>query len=230
MYLNKEQLDELIRFASDDKAFPSFEALEALNALYTAVQRNTVRHLSGTRKRNAMLEEQVQRLREKREQKIDDGQFAETDLDSAEVATGLLFQLQQLKTYKLNKYKLQAILYEMYASWLYSKKERLFLEHPVATQFGPRFWRVYNRVDTNNTVPYQAWKAFAEKNPAVAAFCKNAAAKYYDYAEGTLNRTFLASKAYKNADESHNNGKWNKDIEDSDIYRWKENQKAQKEN
>ena len=51
------------------------------------------------------------------------------------------------------------------------------------------------------------------------------AAKYYDYTESTLSRMFLASKAYKNADKEHNDGKWNKEIADADIYAWKASQK-----
>lgn len=219
--LTPEQVDEIVRFANDEKQLPAQDTLETFNNLYAAVQRNTVRHLEGARKRNAMLTERLDSLREKREEKIASGEFGETGLDSIDVATGLLYQLQQLKTYKLNKYKLQAILYEMYASWLYSKKERLFLEHPVATEFGPRFWRVFKRLETTTDVSYAAWKAFAEKSPAAAAFCKNAANKYYDYTEGTLNRAYMATKAYKNADKDHNGGKWNKEIEDTDIYNWK---------
>lgn len=225
MFLTHEQLDQLNRFASNDREIPPMETLEAFNTLYAAVQRNTVRFLTGSRKRNAMLEERLEKVRERREQKILAGEFSETGLDSLDVATALLYQLQQLKTYKLNKYKLQAILYEMYASWLESKKERLFLEHPVATEFGPRFWRVFKRLETGIAVHYQAWKTFAEKSPAVAAFCKNAAAKYYDYAEGDLSRLFLASAPYKNADKDHNLGKWNKEISDADIYTWKAKQK-----
>lgn len=223
--LTAAQLDELLRFADDDRQPASNEALEALNNLHSAIQKNILRHLSGARKRNAMLEERLSKYNEKNREKIDAGEFRETGLDSVEVATGLLYHLQQLRTYKLNNYKLNAILYEMYASWLESKKERLFIEHPVATEFGPRFWRVFKRLSTSTTVPYSAWKALAEKNPGVAKFCENAAAKYYDYTESTLSRMFLASKAYKNADKEHNDGKWNKEIADADIYAWKASQK-----
>ena len=226
--LSQQQLEELIRFASDDHTPASIEAIEALNALHAAVQRNTLKHLEGARKRNAMLSERLEKVKERKQEAIEAGEFKETGVDSADVATALLYQLQQRKTYKLTKYKLIAILYEMYASWLYSKKERLFLEHPVATEFGPRFWRIYSRVDTNKVVPYSAWKNFAEQYPDIAAFCKNAAEKYYDYAEGTLNHMFTSSKAYKNAHKDNNGGKWNKEITDADIFAWKKAQKAQK--
>ena len=222
--ITQQQLDELIRFASDDRQPASIEAIEALNALHAAVQRNAIRNLEGARKRNAMLKERVAKFTQRKEEAIEAGEFKESGTDSVDVAMALLYQLQQLHTYKLTKYKLNAILYEMYASWLYSKGERLFLEHPVATEFGPRLWRVFKRVETSVSVSYQAWKRFAESNPPVAAFCKNAAAKYYDHAEGDLNRMFISSKAYKNASKENNGGKWNKEIDDRDIYLWKKEQ------
>ena len=87
---------------------------------------NTLRHLEGARKRNAMLTERLEKYKERKQEALEAGEFKETDIDSADVATALLYQLQQYPTYKLNKYKLNAILYEMYASWLYSHQERLF--------------------------------------------------------------------------------------------------------
>ena len=226
--ITSAQLEELIRFASDDRQPASTEALTALNALYSAVQRNTLRHLEGARKRNAMLTEKLSKLTERKEEAFEAGEFEETGTDSVDVARALLYQLQQLSTYKLDKYKLNAILYEMYASWLHSHKQWLFLEHPVATPFGPRFWRVYNHVEPSVSVPYQTWKAFAEGNPPVAAFCKRAAEKYYDVTESSLTRMFMSSKAYKNATKEHNNGKWNKEIEDKDIFTWKKELKIRK--
>lgn len=228
--LTTEQLDALIRFAEDDRQPVPEEALEIWNSINNAIQKNIIKHLTGARKRNAMLTERLEKFQTRQKDQYEQGEgFKETGLDSIDVATALLYQLQQLNTYKLNKYKLQAILYEMYASWLESKKERLFLEHPVATEFGPRFWRVFKRLETGTRVPYSAWQNFTSKNPGVAKFCENAAGKYYDYAEGTLSRIFLASKPYKNADKDHNYGKWNKEISDGEIYVWKSQQKNSKQ-
>lgn len=224
--LTPEQLDELIRFASDNRQIASIESIEALNRLHAAVQNNVMKAYEGARKRNAMLSEALEKYKERRQEAFKAGEFTESGRDSLDVATALLYQLQQLKTYKLTDFKLNAILYEMYASWLYSKKERLFLEHPVATKFGPRFWRVFKRLSVSTAVPAQTWKIFAQNHPDVAAFCINAAKKYYDESEGTLTRMFMASKAFKNADNEHNGGKWNKEISDADIYAWKEKQKA----
>ena len=62
-----------------------------------------------------------------------------------------------------------------------------------------------------------------------AVFCENAARKYYDYSDKTLAEMFRKSAPYKNASKEHNDGKWNKEIDDRDIYSWK-NQTAKKTN
>lgn len=219
-----EQLQALLAFAEDDRQGVDPDAVEALNELNSAVQKNVLKHFRGTLKRNKMLSERMEKMREHREEKFVDGEFTETGLDSAQVAKALLYQLQQLRTYKLSKYKVMAILYEMYASWLYSKKQRLFVEQPSATQWGPRFWHAFNKLDMTQTVPYEEYKALAELNAGVAAFCRNAAGKYYDITESTLTKMFMKSKAFTNAAPPNNGNKWNGIIDDKDIYAWKKAQ------
>ena len=221
VYISYEQLDQLIQYAIDGKNSIDLKVVQALAALNTAVQNNIVKELTGTRKRNTMLKEQLERKREARTEQLEEGNYKESGLDSADVATALLYQLQQLKTYKLSKYKVDAILYEMYASWLYSKGERLCVEHPVATEYGPRFWHALKRLDISQQVSAETWKTFAGTRPDLAAFCKNAAQKYYDISLSDLQTVFMNTKAYKNASASNNGGKWNKEIADTDIYTWK---------
>ncbi len=223
-YLTSAQLEALTRFAEDDRQPLDTEAAEALSQLNAAVQKNIIKLLNGTRKRNTLLAERLEKFTDRKHEKILSGEFAETALDSPDVAKALLYQLNQYKTYRLSIYKVSAILYEMYASWLHSKNERLFIEHPVATEYGPRFWRVFNHVDMKKDGRYEDYKALAEKNPGVAAFCKNAAAKYYDISEKDLTDVFRKTKAYLIADASHNGGKWNKPIDDKEIWQWKERQ------
>lgn len=218
-----QQLEQLIRFAEDDRLPLDMESLHALNSLYQAVQAGLAKRMEGLTKRNAMLQERLERNRERKEQILVEEGFPETHpgLDSVDVATGLLYQLQQLQTYKLNKNKVILILYEMYCTWLAEKKERLFSEHPVATEYGPQFWRVYKRTNTIVQVEYKDWKKLCELNSGVAAFCRNAAEKYYDYNNTTLEEKFKKSMPYKNATKDKNDGKWNKEISDNDIYNWK---------
>lgn len=222
--LTHEQLDHLHRFVNGDKLIIDTEAIEALGSLSEAVNRCLARNYAALRRRNDTLSGRLERAKEKSEARLLAGEFTETGYDSAEVAQALLYQLQQLKTYRPTKYKVIAILYEMYASWLYSKGQRLFLEHPVATAYGPRFWHAIKRIDVNVKVPYDAWKAMAEKDPGVAQFCKNAAKKYYDVTEKSLVDMFMKTNAYKKALPENNAGKWNKEIDDTDIYAWKKQQ------
>lgn len=226
--LTHEQLDHLQRIIDGERMTIDTDAVEALGQLHEAVTRCMARNHAALRKRLQTLNERAERAKEKTEQKLLAGEYTETGYDSAEVALALLYQLQQLKTYRLTTYKVIAILYEMYASWLYSKGQRLFLEHPVATPYGPRFWHAYKRIDTKIKVPYEAWKAVAEKDPGVAQFCKNAAKKYYDVTERSLNDLFTKTEAFKKALPEHNDGKWNKEIEDLDIYAWKKEQNERK--
>lgn len=219
--LTAEELERLILFAEDERQPVDTELVTKLNELHATVQRNALKHLTGAVKRNKMLNEQIEKYRARRHTQLMQNEFAETGLDSLEVAKALLYNLQQLKAYKLNNAKVVQILYEMYASWLGSKGERLFTEHPVATSYGPQFWRVWKRLSSDTTETYDSVKAVAEKNPGVAAFIKNAANKYYDYGENELNNLFKKTAPYKNASPERHGGKWNVEISDADIYAWK---------
>ena len=222
--LSHEQLDSLHRLADNEKGIIDLDAVEALAQLQATVTRCLSRNYGALRRRNETLTTRLDRQKEQQEKKILAGEFAETGFDSAEVAVALLYQLQQLHTYRLTPYKVNAILYEMYASWLGSKGERLFTEHPVATQFGPRFWHALKRINVQQRIESETWKSFAARNPGIAQFCINSARKYYDVTEKSLNERFMKTDAYRNALPEHNNGKWNKEILDTDIHAWKQSE------
>lgn len=226
--ITPEEFKQLLAFADDERNLVDQDLLVRFCAMHADIERHMLKAYAGARKRNTYLQERVDRMKEKREDRILAGEFAETGLDSFEVAQALLYQLQQVRTYKLTKGKLILILYEMYASWLASKQECLFLEKPVATEYGPQFWRVWKRINVSSQVPYADYKNLATKNPGVAAFCQNAAKKYYDYSDDTLKKQFMKSKPYKNASKENNGGKWNKEISDTDIYAWKKEQTPEK--
>ena len=225
-YITYEQLDALINFANGDTQSIDLDVANALVSLNATVQGKIIKELTGARKRNHMLTEQLSSRRERLTELYRQGKFDDSHLDSAQVANALLYQLQQLKTWKLTKYKVINILFEMYSSWLYNKKERLFEEHPVATPYGPRFWHAFKQINPNAQVSYNFWKSFAEQRPDIAAYCKNAAQRYYDITDSTLTETFKSSVAYKNAHADTNGGKWNKEMADADIFSWKEKQDA----
>lgn len=176
--------------------------------------------------KSASMEKRLERKKANEEKLTQQGVFAESELDSVDVAASLLFCLQQRAEgstrIRISRGMLQAILYEMYASWLASKRERLFSEHPVATSWGPHFWRVYKHLpDTGMPVSYDVYKRVAEQNPGVAAFCKNAANKYFDWKEKDLRDPQLKSEPFRAASAERNRGKWNTQLDDALIYAWK---------
>lgn len=219
--LTPEGLEALINMAEDNKAPIDVDLISALEELHSALIRRMARSLESMTAKAKTLEERTERYKILLKGNPAEGEFTETGLDSADVADALLYQLQTLRTYKLSRAKVIHILYEMYASWLASKGERLFIEHPVATEYGPMFWRVYKRLDTRKQVSQDRWESLCASNPGVAAFCRNAARKYYDYSDGDLNKIHMKSRPYKNASKEKNGGKWNKEISDNEIYAWK---------
>ncbi len=222
--LDPQQLQRLVEFAENDRAELDFEAVSALHELYHAVQRNCIKRYTGISKRNALLTERLEKYKEREQRKVDTGEFPGTGFTSVEVARALLYQMQKDPTTKISVGKLILTLYYMYASWLYSSKERLFSEHPTANSFGAQLNDVrahYKESNLYERVPYATWKAFCEKNPGVAAYVENAAAKYSRMTYNELQSEILNSNAYQNASRENNNGKWGKEIKDADIYQWK---------
>lgn len=220
--LTPEQLAKLIRFADDDREAPDIEAIEALNVLHETVQRNALRHLSGALKRNARLSDRLERYQEKRRAEYATGEFQNVELDSVTVAKALLYQLQQRMSYGITTKRFQAILFRIYATWLYKNKERLFDEQPKAQEYGAVFFRVKNNLQLSYRAVYADYKALCEADPDRAAFVKSSAEYYANKTEDEILSPILKGSAYKNASKEHNDGKWSKTLSDADIYAWRE--------
>lgn len=169
----------------------------------------------------------VERLETKREDALRKGDFAETGLDSLAVAKCLLYYLQQKDSWRLTRTKVLHILFLMYASWLAGHRERLFVEHPVASEYGPQFWRVFkNMLSTTTPVDADVVRSMGESNAGVLRLCQNAAAKYCDYSEADLRSFVSKCPAYRNALPENNGGKWSGELSDYEIYQWKKEQSA----
>lgn len=226
--LTQEELESIINFVNDDTnevAVPAFDVIGNFQALYFSLQRKLAKEYENMQKKCFKMERRLERIDRHEEQKNAEGVFAESGLDSLEVADALLYHLQQLKVYKFTKNKFMSILFHVYASWLGSKKERIFLEHPVATEWGPQFWRVYKRLNLGLDVPFESVKVLQEKRADIAVYIRNAANKYYDCKEKELSEVHIKCRPYLNAQPHTNGGKWNKEISDSDIFLWMNNPK-----
>lgn len=221
--LTPEDIEAIRAFLEDgDTAVLKTEAIDRLYATASAMGRKLADLNEATQKKCFTLERRLDRYKAKEATQAQEGVFEETGLDSLDVATALLYCIQQHDGFIISKTKLIHILYEMYASWLASKRQRLFVEHPVAAEWGPQLWRVYKKIENVRTpVLYQTYASLAQQNPAVAAFCRNAAAKYYDWREKDLRDYLMKGAPYKNATPEKNNGKWGKEISDADIFAWK---------
>ena len=220
--ITPEQLNRLIEFAEDDRAEMDFDAIEALNYLHQAVQRHAMKRLSGAMKRNEMLNERLTRFQERNRQKYLNGDFGDTNLDSLVFAKATLYQLQRYDTTNLTRFKFLLIIYRMYATWLYSHKERLFVEEPQAREWGPQFYRIDQNINVKLKASYDDYKALAEKSPAKAAFCRDYIAEYHDQPYEFFHDTVFRSAPFLNAHKNNNNGKWNKHFSLVDIFLWRE--------
>lgn len=227
--LTPEQLQRLIAFAEDDRQTPPIEDILALNALHDTVQRNAIKYLDGSIRRNQRLNDTLSKYKEREQARIDTGEFPGTGLTSVEVAEALLYQLQKNSARKLSIGKIILILYRMYATWLYGSKERLFGEYPTANSYGAQFNDVYAHFkdkDLYERVPYEKWRTLCERNYSVAGLIESYAVKYGPIPYADIQKPILESRPYKNASRENNNGKWGKVIEDADIYAWKKASKT----
>ena len=216
-----EELEQVLGYLNDESgATPVPEAAAKLISLGTRLQKRLLEDAVRYRGKAAGLRRRLDRIIARHEGSLAKGEFAELGLDSVDIARTILHHIQEMRL-ACSRNKLLHITYIAYASWLAGKGERLCIEHPVATEWGPTFWRVYKNIPSTMTpVGSDSSKAVAGKNPGVAAFLANVARKYGDYREQDILK-YVTGTPYKAALPEHNNGKWNKVINDTDIYEWK---------
>lgn len=188
-----------------------------LNAAFTKRLYKSVRAIAGTA---ARMEKRIERYKTENEKRLEEGVVSDTGFDSVEIARALLYKLQQLKCYRLNKAKVQTILFRMYGSWLAGKNERIFTERPVAGVYGPIFWKVHNKVEPKYPCTRQDFESVAQRNPGVANYIGNVAKAYYDLNEKQIAGDLMKIKPYLNATPEHNNGKWGKELDEKEIVEW----------
>lgn len=224
--ITSEQLEEITRFVNDEQdTLPGTAATSALQNLFFAYQKKLAGRLNETIRKADRLEKRLNLLENKREEQAVLGNFECIDIDSVIIAKGLLYKLKGLNGYNLTKYKVIYIMYLMYASWLASHRQRLFIEHPVATEWGPHLWRVAKNIDIKTDGTIEDWRKLTQESPAVAAFTEESAKKRYLLSPDELRRLLVATAPYTNALPEKNGGKWNKEITDADIYAWKKSLK-----
>lgn len=224
--LTTEEMQKVIDFIEkDDASVLDTDIPQRLSGICFAFQKKAIDFSRVERRARVRLEKKLQGKEKVMENELLQDDLPELAFDSVDVACAILYFLQG-KGSKITKTKLICILYEVYAAWLVSHRERLFIEHPVAYEHGPWFWRVSTKIRNVYTpVPKSIVDKIFNENSGVGVLIQRAAEKYHDYSEAELTAYLLKSKPYRNAAKDKNNGKWNKEISDADIYYWKRDQK-----
>lgn len=194
--------------------------------LYNAFMAKLLKDNAEKRKTNFSLKLKLEKYKETEKTEAEQGNYTETGLDSADIAAAISHHLKEITGKTPYKTTVMNILYLGYASWLHSHRQRICTEHPVATTWGPQFWRAYKRLEGLNAEDFKKKHLeVAEQNPPIAAFLKNCALKYWDYKQDEIKNILLKSMPLTEAAKS---GKNNEPIDDRNIYLWKEEQKKTK--
>jgi uncharacterized phage-associated protein len=220
--LTPEQMTKITRYIDGEKdAEIDDETLALFDALHYKLHRKIYENLSREQKKSRRLETKAERLEDKLKaaDAADAEGFTEAGLDSADVAACLAAETRNVTQKGISRSRMLTLTYMAYVSWLGNKKQRLFLEHPVATQYGPIFWRAYKKVNPETEADEDAFRRVADQNPGAAAFLRNVAKKYHDADERMMANFIKNSAPYKNALPKEGE-KWCKTIQDDDIYAW----------
>lgn len=222
--MTKQTLDSVLDYLNGRKDISAVtDEVTQMRVIAAALQKKMHADLVDASARLRRQTMKIERLDRKAGEKISLGQFTELGFDSLEIAQALRWCLINRTEMRadMDRSDIIRIVYEIYASWLGSKAERVTAEHPQATSYGPQFWRIYRKLPTMPAPRYEDYSAVASRNPGLAKMIENAATKYCDYSMKALTDFHKNNDAYRNALPKHNGGKWNKELDDRDIYLWR---------
>lgn len=157
-------------------------------------------------------------------------EFTDLGIDSVDMAKMICFYIRKQTahlagTYYIKRSVVITLLFQAYSGWLGKNSERICMEHPVATEYGPQFWRAYGKLDPAAELTdddRRQLTEIGEKHPGLTAYVRNMVAKYLDAGIKELSDYHKSGFPYRNAErECREVGRWNTEIKDSDIYAWK---------
>lgn len=221
--LNPQEIELLQSFIDGkDNSVLNTELPERLFRFAEAIRRRSIEEARKAVKREETVRKRLDRILEKNESEYLEGNFSEANRDSLEVAYAIKYYANKNNIF-IRKGLLIHILFDVYANWLYGAKQKLTDEEPKATQHGPQFWKVSEKINmalpVANTVRY--YEELAKFNPGVIAIIKRAVDKYARMDAERVEEIMKNNIAYKNAHRDKNAGKWNKVLKDKDIFLWK---------
>lgn len=220
--LTAEQMTALQSYLDGNERTAEVDnAIKALTHLSDAVRSENERRYLDSRRQIRELNRKVDRLSRQLSSSAQNATFQDLALDSLDLANVIVFYLQRKGESLFGKTRVIYLLYEAYSSWLGEHMERLCIEHPVATEFGPWFWRVSTKIDVKSRKTQADISKIAESNAGLVKFIENVVNKYDGYSDTRLKEFFCNAKPYRDSLPEHNGGKWNKVISDAEIYFWR---------
>ena len=157
----------------------------------------------------------------------EEGNYGQVNLTATEVAMCIVLLMKE-SGIPYTRERVQFMMYEAYCSWLTRNRERLFKESPVAQRWGPHFWTVKDKI--TSTAPVTSgdeFHAIASRYSGIALFLRNVVKKYAVMSDDELRSMYMKSVPFKKAapekvdhDGNAIEGKWNREIKDSDIVGW----------
>lgn len=227
--LTQDQINQLQSFINGTQPEVFFTDLpEQLFRLAEAVRHQCMEEARKAVRTKNSLERRMARIQQSKEKEYCTGKFEEKNRDSLEVAYAIK-HIANRNGYYIKRSMLISILFDVFANWIYSAKEILTDEMPKATEKGPQFWKVYNKIDMK--MPVEKTKTYYDSlvafNPGVVALIQNVLNKYALVDDERVAEIMMNNSAYRNATKEHNDGKWNKIINAADIYIWKRETKNQ---
>lgn len=204
---------------------PSDQVIKTFLSMSAALQARLLKELADAENKLGAARKRVERYTEKEQAYVAQHGYPELGIDSVDLAAALLWALQRHGRH-ITITKTVHILYEVYAAWLGSHKERICIEHPVITAYGPQFWRVYRHFQAKVGEPMDkgAFDDIAGRFPGLARLIQNAAAKYHDMDDRDLKQYLIKSRPCQKAmpAKTEKEPKWNNPIDDHLIVLWKQ--------
>ena len=223
----QEEINALIRYINgEDPDVLYTEAPKTFLRMAYDLQKKITQDVAHLTQKNADLEKKLARLMEKKEDTFLKGEFKdhEAGYQDTDIAKVVILYLKKINC-RYDTEKVVHLTYLTYALFL-TKGVRLFPQHPQATGRGPWLWRVSNHLEKRNEkgkmLLYEdpatdCLNELAAKDTSVFAIVKNIVEKYHDT---DLREMLLRSRPQQNNSKEKNDGKWNKEIPDGEIYAW----------
>lgn len=223
----QQEIDALVSYINGQSPEVLYtEAPKTYLRMAYDLQKRLIQDVAKLSRRNEELEKRLERQLEKKSSSFQQGEFKdhEAGYQDTDIAKIVIFYLKKGK-YAYNMEKVIHITYLTYALFL-TKGTRLFPQRPQATGRGPWLWRVNTHLEKKDSSgkmmlyldPDQQYlKEMCDKDLSVFAIVRRIVEKY---ADTDIREMLLRSAPQQNNAREHNDGKWNKEIPDGEIYAW----------